>query len=68
MNTLLTPNEVDQLLRYRRGRAKRLARRGILPSIRLPDGEVRFDEAVIERIAAGESDPIDGKVVSDGEE
>ena len=40
---LLTPREVDRLLRYPRGRAARLARAHKLPAVFLPDGEIRFD-------------------------
>ena len=53
MPKLLTPNEVDVSLRYRPGRAKRLAKSKVLPCIKLPDGEIRFDAQVIERIASG---------------
>lgn len=45
MSTLLMPREVDRILRYPRGRSAKLARAGKLPHIRLPDGEIRFDEA-----------------------
>jgi predicted site-specific integrase-resolvase len=44
MGSLLTPRELDRLLRYPRGRSMKLARAGKLPHIVLPDGEVRFDE------------------------
>jgi hypothetical protein len=44
------PREVDRLFRYPRGRSLRLAKAGHLPYIRLPDGEIRFDEAEIERL------------------
>lgn len=47
---LLKPNEVDLLFRYPSGRALRLAKRGLLPHIQLPDGEIRFDEKQIETI------------------
>lgn len=47
-SSLLTPREVDILLRYPRGRALKLARQGLLPLIILPDGEVRFDLSDIE--------------------
>ena len=47
MSTLLIPREVDRLFRYPRGRSAKLARAGKLPYIRLPDGEIRFDEAAI---------------------
>lgn len=39
---LLTCGEVEQLLRYPRGRAAKLAKAGKLPAIFLPDGEIRF--------------------------
>lgn len=45
---LLKPREVDLLLRYPSGRTRRLAKAGQIPFIRLPDGEIRFDERVIE--------------------
>jgi hypothetical protein len=47
---LLKPTEVDRLLRYPRGRSKRLALAGKLPHIALPDGEIRFVEAEIEKL------------------
>lgn len=43
MPTLLLPHEVDRLYRYRFGHAERLAKRGILPHLKLPDGQIRFD-------------------------
>jgi len=46
---LLTSSDLDKRLRYPRGRAARLARRGYIPFIALPDGSVRFDPKVIER-------------------
>ncbi len=39
---LLVPIEVDGLLRYRPGKSERLAKRGDLPHVRLPDGSIRF--------------------------
>lgn len=50
---LLIPVEVDRLLRYRAGTAERLARKGILPHISLPDGSIRFYETEIEAILHG---------------
>ena len=47
LTTLLTSSEVDAILRYRPGRARRLAKAGQLPSVVLPDGEIRFREADI---------------------
>lgn len=52
MKTLLTPSEVDGILRYRSGHAKRLARQGRIPCVCLPDGEIRFDEAEVEGMLA----------------
>ena len=43
MTTLLTPREVDRVLKYPRGRSLKLAKAGKLPHTTLPDGEVRFD-------------------------
>ena len=48
---LLTPAEADRLLRYPRGRSARLARRGLLPAVELPDGELRFPADLVERLA-----------------
>ena len=47
LKTLLTPAEVDRIFRYPVGRSERLARRGRLPHIKLPCGQIRFDEAEI---------------------
>ena len=49
MKHLLTPREVEQSLRYPRGRSVRLAKAGLLPAIFLPDGEIRFDPEAIEK-------------------
>jgi hypothetical protein len=48
--TYLIPAEVDQLFRWPRGRAKRLAKEGMIRHIRLPDGDVRFERAAINEI------------------
>jgi hypothetical protein len=48
--TLLTPIELDGLLRYPRGRSQRLARRQLLPHITLPDGAIRFRPADVEKL------------------
>jgi len=47
---LLIPAEIDRRLRLPAGKAERLARRGKLPHIVLPGGEIRFDEAEIEQL------------------
>lgn len=49
MPILLAPPDVDRMLCYPRGPSKRLAKRGQIPHVRLPDGEIRFDPEVIER-------------------
>lgn len=46
---LLTPSEIDSRLRYPSGRSVKLARKGLIPSVVLPDGEIRFDPEVIDR-------------------
>ena len=54
--TLLFPEQIDELFQWPLGRASRLARRGKLSHIRLPNGEIRFDEdevsSLIERVPA----------------
>ncbi len=52
MEMLLVPDEVDELFRYPSGRAQRLARRGLIPHIKLPDGEIRFEPDVMDRLLA----------------
>lgn len=47
-NELLKPSQIDSLLRYPSGRSQRLARQGLIPHIKLPDGEIRFDPGVID--------------------
>jgi hypothetical protein len=47
---MLTGVEVDKRLRWPLGRAERLARRGKLPHIVLPDGAIRFQWRVIRRL------------------
>ena len=43
LQRLIPPAEIDALLRFPRGRAKRLAIGGEIPHVLLPGGEVRFD-------------------------
>ena len=52
MRAILTPRDVDRIFKYPSGRAARLARAGLIPCIRLPDGEIRFDSEVIERLVS----------------
>jgi predicted site-specific integrase-resolvase len=47
---LLTAREVESLFRYSPGHATRLARKGKLPHLVLPDGAIRFDEVEIQRL------------------
>ena len=42
---LLTAREAGTKLRMLSARVVRFANRGILPCVRLPDGEIRFDSA-----------------------
>jgi len=46
---LLRPSELDAYLGYPPGRSERLARRGLIPCIIIPSGEIRFDRVVIHR-------------------
>jgi excisionase family DNA binding protein len=43
MGTLLTDSEAADFLRLTTRQVVRLAKRGDVPSVNLPDGEVRFD-------------------------
>ena len=65
MPDLLTERELDKRLRWPLGRAERLARRGKLPHVVLPDGTIRFEwetiEPLIVRVEA------EASVVSSGE-
>lgn len=62
----LYPEDIDRRLTWPLGRAERLARRGRLPHIRLPDGSLRFEweviEALVQRIPANqEEEPVRGQ-------
>jgi hypothetical protein len=54
MSDLLYSEDIDTRLSWPLGRAERLARRGQLPHIVLPDGSIRFEwpqiEALIRRV------------------
>ena len=54
---LMKPSQVDSLLRYPSGRSQRLARKGLIPHVELPDGEIRFDPEVIHDWIADRSRP-----------
>jgi predicted site-specific integrase-resolvase len=47
---LLKPGEVSLLLRWQERRLLRLAKAGRIPHIVLPDGEIRFEKAEIDRL------------------
>lgn len=51
---LLTPYEVDRMLRYPPGKSERLARRGKLPCLVLPDGAIRFSSEAIAKLMSSE--------------
>jgi hypothetical protein len=52
--SLLTPEEVDDILRYPNGKSQRLARRDLIPHVKLPDGSIRFRKIEIENIVGDE--------------
>ena len=54
---LIRPCELDEWLSYPRGRSQRLARKKLIPCIELPDGEIRFDLAAIEKWLAEHATP-----------
>lgn len=49
MERLLLPGQVDLLFAWRAGRAAKMAEAGLLPAIRLPDGQIRFKRSDLER-------------------
>jgi len=61
---LLLPYEVDKLLRLNPGHAKRLARRGLIPAVILPDGKtIRFKREVIDGLLSSGSHVMPGGIV-----
>lgn len=56
MQNLLYGEEIDHRLNWPLGKAERLARRGRLPHVVLPDQSIRFEwnaiESLIERVGA----------------
>ena len=50
MRELFTDRELDVLLRFTAGHSRRLAERGLIRAIRLPDGSLRFDARDIEEM------------------
>lgn len=49
-NELLKPGEVDVLFRYPGGRTMRLVRKGMIPHVKLPDGQVRIKSSTVQNI------------------
>ena len=49
MGTLLTDSEAAEILRLTPRQVARLAKRGALPSVKLPGDEIRFDPDDIRR-------------------
>ena len=56
----IQPFDLDRLLAYPRGRSARLARKGLIPCVHLPDGELRFDRERIERWLQQRTDDTNG--------
>lgn len=65
MKHLLTSREVDQALRYPRGRSIKLAKAGLLPSVILPDGEIRFNLDAIEEAIGTSFSEADSRVAQE---
>jgi hypothetical protein len=61
---LLTPLEVDGILRYPKGKSQRLARRGRLPHVTLPDGSIRFRDSDISKLIGAKDESPTGITAS----
>jgi excisionase family DNA binding protein len=57
MHKLMTPDEVAELLRLHPRTIKRKANDGVIPSLRLPNGQVRFVREKIYKLIGLENDP-----------
>jgi len=44
---LLTASDVEEMFSWTPGKAQRMARKNLLPFVRLPGGEIRFERAAI---------------------
>ena len=64
---LITPAELDRVLRYPRGRSVRLARKGLIPAITLPDGELRFSDSTLTALLR-DTPPIEFSAEQGGED
>jgi hypothetical protein len=58
-DALVEPEEIDRRLSWPPGRAARLAKQRRLPHILLPDGAVRFEWPVIERLLVKVPAPVE---------
>jgi len=54
----LYPEDIDQRLNWPLGQAQRMARRGQLPHIILPDGALRFEWDAVESLVRRVSPPV----------
>ena len=52
-NKYIRPEQVDKLLSLPNGRCARLARRGLIPAIILPDGTIRLAPDIIDHLKRG---------------
>jgi hypothetical protein len=57
MSELLLGESIDRRLNWQLGRSERLARRGKLPHVVLPDGAIRFEWPAIERMLRHVQEP-----------
>ena len=57
MTSLLTDSEAAEILRLTPRQVAKLARRGELPKIAFPNGEVRFDPADLARFVESHKQP-----------
>jgi excisionase family DNA binding protein len=61
MTTLLTDNEAADVLKLTPRQVVRLASRGELPSVRFPNGEVRFDAGDLQAWVESHKRPANGQ-------
>jgi hypothetical protein len=57
MQSLLYGEEIDRRLNWPLGRAEKLARRGKLPHVVLPDQAIRFEWSAIEKLLRHVQEP-----------
>jgi len=61
VQTLIVPTDLDRRLGFPRGRAAKLAARGLIPHLELPDGEIRFDPDAVEQWLRERSHPAESE-------